>query len=98
MADFSPLRGVQACVFDAYGTLFDFASVARKVLGGDTSFIILWRDKQLQYTWLRALGDDTRFITLWRPRTDMQTSCRSPATRSTLRWKRSSANPTFVTS
>jgi 2-haloacid dehalogenase len=54
MADFSPLRGVQACVFDAYGTLFDFAAAARKVLGDDTSFITLWRDKQLQYTWLRA--------------------------------------------
>jgi 2-haloacid dehalogenase len=54
MADFSPLCGVQACVFDAYGTLFDFASAARKVLGDDTSFITLWRDKQLQYTWLRA--------------------------------------------
>jgi 2-haloacid dehalogenase len=54
MAGLSPLRGVQACVFDAYGTLFDFASAARKVLGDDTSFITLWRDKQLQYTWLRA--------------------------------------------
>ena len=54
MADLSPLRGVQACVFDAYDTLFDFAAAARKVLGDDTSFITLWRDKQLQYTWLRA--------------------------------------------
>ena len=54
MAGLSPLRGVQACVFDAYGTLFDFAAAARKVLGDDTSFINLWRDKQLQYTWLRA--------------------------------------------
>jgi 2-haloacid dehalogenase len=54
MADLSPLRGVQACVFDAYGTLFDFAAAARKVLDDDTSFITLWRDKQLQYTWLRA--------------------------------------------
>jgi 2-haloacid dehalogenase len=54
MADLSPLRGVQACVFDAYGTLFDFAAAARKVLGDDTSFITLCRDKQLQYTWLRA--------------------------------------------
>ena len=50
MADLSPLRGVQACVFDAYGTLFDFAAAARKVLGDDTSFINLWRDKQIQYT------------------------------------------------
>jgi len=35
---------VQACVFDAYGTLFDFAAAARKVLGDDTRFITLWRD------------------------------------------------------
>ena len=54
MAGLSPLRGVLACVFDAYGTLFDFAAAARKVLGDDTRFITLWRDKQLQYTWLRA--------------------------------------------
>ena len=54
MAGPSPLRGVQDCVFDAYGTLFDFAAAARKVLGDDTRFITLWRDKQLQYTWLRA--------------------------------------------
>lgn len=53
-----PLSGVQACVFDAYGTLFDFASAARAcgdVLGDQTeSLTALWRDKQLQYTWLRA--------------------------------------------
>ena len=54
-----PLTGVQACVFDAYGTLFDFASAAkscRDVLGeGIDRLTMLWRDKQLQYTWLRAL-------------------------------------------
>ena len=53
-----PLHGVQACVFDAYGTLFDFAAAARKsrdVLGDDIDRLTaLWRDKQLQYTWLRA--------------------------------------------
>lgn len=53
------LRGVRACVFDAYGTLFDFASAARgcsDVLGADIDrFTALWRDKQLQYTWLRAV-------------------------------------------
>ena len=52
-----PLRGVQAGV-DAYGTLFDFAAAARKcrdVLGDDIDRLTaLWRDKQLQYTWLRA--------------------------------------------
>ena len=56
--DTVPLRGVQACVFDAYGTLFDFAAAARKcrdVLGDDIDRLTaLWRDKQLQYTWLRA--------------------------------------------
>jgi 2-haloacid dehalogenase len=55
----TPLAGVQACVFDAYGTLFDFASAARgcaDVLGeGIDRLTALWRDKQLQYTWLRAV-------------------------------------------
>ena len=54
----SPLRGARACVFDAYGTLFDFASAARQcreMLGDDIDRLTaLWRDKQLQYTWLRA--------------------------------------------
>ena len=53
-----PLPNVKACVFDAYGTLFDFASAARgcrDVLGdGIDRLATLWRDKQLQYTWLRA--------------------------------------------
>jgi 2-haloacid dehalogenase len=52
------LSGITACVFDAYGTLFDFASAARRcrdVLGDDVDRLtVLWRDKQLQYTWLRA--------------------------------------------
>jgi 2-haloacid dehalogenase len=52
------LSGVRACVFDAYGTLFDFASAARSCADvlGDTAPRVsaLWRDKQLQYTWLRA--------------------------------------------
>ena len=52
------LTGVSACVFDAYGTLFDFASAARAckdVLGDAVERVsALWRDKQLQYTWLRA--------------------------------------------
>jgi 2-haloacid dehalogenase len=53
-----PLAGVKACVFDAYGTLFDYASAAarcRDVLGDRFERLTaLWRDKQLQYTWLRA--------------------------------------------
>ena len=54
-----PLRGIKACVFDAYGTLFDYASAAaacRDVLGDKFENLTrLWRDKQLQYTWLRAV-------------------------------------------
>ena len=52
------LTGIRACVFDAYGTLFDYASAAaacRDVLGERYGPLTsLWRDKQLQYTWLRA--------------------------------------------
>ena len=53
------LHGIRACVFDAYGTLFDFASAAAAcadVLGDRTAALTaLWRDKQLQYSWLRGL-------------------------------------------
>ncbi|OGA65884.1 MAG: haloacid dehalogenase, type II [Betaproteobacteria bacterium RIFCSPLOWO2_12_FULL_68_20] len=55
----TPLEGIRACVFDAYGTLFDYASAAarcRDVLGDKFERLTaLWREKQLQYTWLRAL-------------------------------------------
>lgn len=50
---------VRAAVFDAYGTLFDWASAAARaqdVLGDRWQpFAELWRSKQLQYTWLRSL-------------------------------------------
>jgi 2-haloacid dehalogenase len=59
MADAPAPLAVRACVFDAYGTLFDFASAAgrcRDALGDRTGALTaLWRDKQLQYTWLRSL-------------------------------------------
>jgi 2-haloacid dehalogenase len=55
----TPLEGIRACVFDAYGTLFDYASAAarcRDALGDKLApLTALWRDKQLQYTWLRGL-------------------------------------------
>ena len=57
MAD-ATLAGIKACVFDAYGTLFDYASAAagcRDRLGDKAERLTaLWRDKQLQYSWLRA--------------------------------------------
>ncbi|HEY8054155.1 MAG TPA: haloacid dehalogenase type II [Steroidobacteraceae bacterium] len=55
----APLAGIRACVFDAYGTLFDYASAAARcsdVLGDKVaSLTTLWRTKQLEYTWLRSL-------------------------------------------
>jgi len=53
------LTGIQACVFDAYGTLFDVNSAAAQAkyeLGEKWQPLAeLWRAKQLQYTWLRGL-------------------------------------------
>ena len=50
---------IGACVFDAYGTLFDVHSAIRRGGGalGDkaTAVSALWRQKQLEYTWLRSL-------------------------------------------
>jgi 2-haloacid dehalogenase len=58
--DLPRLTGIRACVFDAYGTLFDVGSVARgaqEALGEPWErFSDLWRAKQLQYTWLRGLA------------------------------------------
>ena len=49
----------QACVFDAYGTLFDIAapaSASKAALGERAEALTaLWRRKQLEYTWLRSL-------------------------------------------
>src|SRR3954465_2372218 len=51
-------EGVRACVFDAYGTLFDVhAPLARLASGiGSNAEEIshLWRRKQLECTWLRS--------------------------------------------
>lgn len=51
--------GIEACVFDAYGTLFDVHSAAHRMrdrLGeSEASISALWRSKQLEYTWLRSL-------------------------------------------
>ena len=52
-------QGIRACVFDAYGTLFDVHSAAAKCRDdlGDKADALsdIWRQKQLQYTWLRSL-------------------------------------------
>lgn len=49
---------MSALVFDAYGTLFDVASVTsacRTVTATPEPFVVLWRAKQLEYTFLRTL-------------------------------------------
>jgi 2-haloacid dehalogenase len=60
-------RDISACVFDAYGTLFDLDSVTAAMdskLGGRAQELsALWRRKQLEHTWLRSLMG--RHIDFW---------------------------------
>ncbi|MBI2204355.1 MAG: haloacid dehalogenase type II [Candidatus Rokubacteria bacterium] len=55
MSDAPRIRGY---LFDAYGTLFDVHSVVeagRTITGDPVALSMLWRQKQLEYTWLRSL-------------------------------------------
>lgn len=53
------LKDTDACVFDAYGTLFDFLSASKRCRDtlGDKADALgqLWRTRQLEYSWLRSL-------------------------------------------
>ena len=53
------LPGIRACVFDAYGTLFDVrgpvARLAADIGPHAEDISRLWRQKQLEYSWLRSL-------------------------------------------
>ena len=55
------MKNIKAIIFDAYGTLFDVNSAAKKckVKIGDKweGFANYWRTTQLEYTWLRSLMD-----------------------------------------
>jgi len=59
---------IGACVFDAYGTLFDVHSAAarcRDDLGEKADAVSqTWRVRQLEYTWLRSLMG--RHADFWR--------------------------------
>jgi 2-haloacid dehalogenase len=58
---------IQALLFDAYGTLFDVHSIVRSsghgIAGDLDALSLLWRQKQLEYTWLRALME--RYEDFW---------------------------------
>jgi len=56
------MKPIKALVFDLYGTLYDVHSVAgacgERFPGRGLEISILWRQKQLEYTWLRTLMGD----------------------------------------
>ncbi len=59
-------KEVRACVFDAYGTLFDVHSAVGRHsarLPDASTVSMLWRTKQLEYTWLRTLMG--RYVDFW---------------------------------
>lgn len=61
------IEDIGACVFDAYGTLFDVNAAAaqcRDALGGKADELsALWRTRQLEYTWLRSLMGE--YVEFW---------------------------------
>jgi 2-haloacid dehalogenase len=63
----SRIAGIRACVFDAYGTLFDVHSATARCDALPETIraplSALWRDKQLQYSWLRTLQG--RYADFW---------------------------------
>jgi 2-haloacid dehalogenase len=64
----SQFDNIKACVFDAYGTLFDVHSAVgrHKPRIGEAADAVsaLWRAKQLEYTWLRSLMH--KHVDFWR--------------------------------
>ena len=62
------IEDIGACVFDAYGTLFDVNAAAaqcRDALGDRADELsALWRTRQLEYTWLRSLMGE--YVEFWR--------------------------------
>ena len=52
------MKSIRGYIFDAYGTLFDVHSVidaGRAITADPAALSVLWRQKQLEYSWLRAL-------------------------------------------
>ena len=62
-----------ALIFDAYGTLFDVASVADVCAGrapDPVRLIALWRTKQLEYSFLRCLTGAAAYVDFWEVTSD----------------------------
>jgi 2-haloacid dehalogenase len=60
------MAAIRGYVFDAYGTLFDVHSVVeagRAITTDPMALSLAWRQKQLEYTWLRALMG--RYVDFW---------------------------------
>jgi 2-haloacid dehalogenase len=60
------LSDIELCVFDAYGTLYDFNSAVarhRPAIGAKADALTdMWRSKQIQYTWLlNSMGVYAKF-------------------------------------
>jgi 2-haloacid dehalogenase len=66
------MNKIKACVFDAYGTLFDVNAACRELSKevGDNweQLASLWRLRQVEYTWLRNSMDE--YIDFWQITSD----------------------------
>ncbi len=65
-------EGIEACVFDAYGTLFDVHSAVARCredfgLEVEPAQVMsdTWRTKQLSYSWLRSLMGPQHYVPFW---------------------------------
>lgn len=65
-------EGIEACVFDAYGTLFDVHSAVARCrddfgLKVEAAQVMsdTWRTKQLSYSWLRSLMGPQHYVPFW---------------------------------
>ena len=58
------MKNIKALVFDLYGTLYDVHSVVamceERYPGQGEAVSAMWRQKQIEYTWLRGLMGDYR--------------------------------------
>ncbi len=66
------MNTIKACIFDAYGTLFDVNAACRELSKevGDNweKLASLWRLRQVEYTWLRNSMDE--YIDFWQITSD----------------------------